>query len=198
MFEHVGERYRRIRMQLLATGGTDKHDASQPRWKMRTYPERFSFIQTVRAWAKWRDHHPKLDCRLALHVVLDSVYLDIASGRIDVLELLSCKDIRFFVEVVSETGEIERRLLQMMPETKLDEVVGYLRLSRDHWTVELTPPPSLEKPSESLRERLKLTLLQLGVIPGSTLHFRRVKRGAPVLNKTAAKKKGTKKVTSVA
>jgi hypothetical protein len=115
LFEHVAERYRCIRMQLLATGGRDKLGVSDEDWKVRNYPERFSFVQTVRAWAAWRKNNPGVDCRLALHVVLDSVYQDIASGRIDVLELLSCADIRFFVEVVSDAGEVERRLFQTCP-----------------------------------------------------------------------------------
>ena len=75
-------------MQLLATGGVEKHGVTDDAWKVRTYPERYSFVQTVRAWGAWRKENADADCRLALYVVLDAVYLDIASGRIDVLELL--------------------------------------------------------------------------------------------------------------
>jgi hypothetical protein len=111
---------------------------------------------------------------LALHVVLDAVYHDIISGRIDVLELLSCRDMRFFAEIVSDAGVLERRLFQMMPDTPLNEIVRQLQLSSEHWTVEVTPPPSLEAPATiSLRDRLAETLQSLGVVPGSTLHFRR-------------------------
>jgi hypothetical protein len=88
LFDRVTTRYRCIRMQLLATGDTDKLGVSAHR-TIRTYPERFAFIQIVRAWAVWRYSHPALDCRLTLHVMLDAVYQDIISGRIDVLELLS-------------------------------------------------------------------------------------------------------------
>jgi hypothetical protein len=173
LFDRVTTRYRCIRMQLLAAGGTDKLGASSHR-TIRTYPERFAFIQIVRAWAVWRNSHPDSDCRLALYVVLDAVYHDIISGRIDVLELLSCRDMRFFAEIVSDAGVLERRLFQMMPDTPLNEIVRQLQLSSEHWTVEVTPPPSLEAPATiSLRDRLAETLQSLGVVPGSTLHFRR-------------------------
>jgi hypothetical protein len=174
LFEHVAERYRCIRMQLLATGGQDKVGVLEADWKVRNYPERFSFVQTVRAWAVWRKAHPEAACRLVLHVVLDAVYQDIASGRIDVLELLSCTDMRFFVEVVSEAGEVERRLFQTMPDLTLGALVEDLQLSADQWTVKVTPPPSLDdSPFDLKLERRKQTLQTLGVVPGSTVHFHR-------------------------
>ena len=76
--------------------------------------------------------------------MLEAVYQDIASGRVDVLELLSSRDVRFFAEVVSSTAEVERRLFQLMPDTTLKELVSDLQLSPDHWQFEITPPPSLQ------------------------------------------------------
>ena len=131
-------------------------------------------MQTVRAWAAWRNTHPSVDCKLALHVVLDAVYQDIASGRIDVLELLSCADIRFFVEVVSDAGEVERRLFQTMSDLTLDAVVEDLQLSPAQWRVKVTPPPSLDDRWFELNaETLTQTLQTFGVVPGSTIHFHR-------------------------
>ena len=174
LFEHryrpSARPYDCIRMELLAARGTDKQEGTGD---CRTYPERFSFVQIVRAWAYWRDQHPKVACRLALHIVLESVYRDVASGRIDVLELLSCKDIRFFAEIVSDTGEIERRLFQDMPKERLCSIVERLGLSPEHWKLQVTPPPSLEPVEYPLSARLDFTLQDLGVVPGSTLHFRR-------------------------
>lgn len=174
LFERVGQDYRCIRMQLLATGGKDKIGVSDVEWKVRNYPERFSFGQTVRAWAAWRKKNSSVNCKLALHVVLDTVYQDIASGRIDVLELLTCEDIRFFVEVVSEVGEVERRLFQEMPDLTLGTVVESLQLSAAEWTMKVTPPPSLDDRWLDLNpEALTQTLQTLGVVPGSTVHFHR-------------------------
>jgi hypothetical protein len=175
LFDYVAERYRCIRMQLLATGGTDKIEVSQAEWRVRNYPERFSFVQTVRAWAAWRKSHPAVECKLALHVVLDSVYRDVASGRIDVLELLSCEDIRFFVEVVSEAGEIERRLFQTMPGLGVDALIHDLQLSAAQWMMKVTPPPSLEDHWLELNPETRAQTVQtLGVVPGSTVHFHRL------------------------
>lgn len=174
LFERVGQDYRCIRMQLLATGGKDKIGVSDVEWKVRNYPERFSFGQTVRAWAAWRKKNSSVNCKLALHVVLNTVYQDIASGRIDVLELLTCEDIRFFVEVVSEVGEVERRLFQEMPDLTLGTVVESLQLSAAEWTMKVTPPPSLDDRWLDLNlETLTQTLQTLGVVPGSTVHFHR-------------------------
>jgi hypothetical protein len=81
---------------------------------------------------------------------------------------------RFFAEIVSDVGVLERRLFQMMPDTQLNEIVRQRQLSSEHWTVEVTPPPSLEAPADrSLTDRVAETLQSLGVVPGSTLHFRR-------------------------
>lgn len=177
LFGQAAPRYDCIRMQLLATGGQDKRGVEASTWKVRTFPERFSFVQTVRAWAAWRERNPESACRLALHVVLEAVYRDIASGRIDVLELLSCRDIRFFVEVITDAGEVERRLVQELPDTTLETIVGGLQLSPAYWEVEVSPPPSLDEHQGPVTERLALTLQQLGVLPGSTVHFRRPARG---------------------
>jgi hypothetical protein len=172
LFEQVGPRFRCIRMQLLATGGQDKVDLST--WQVRNYPERFSFIQTLRAWAGWRRAHPHTDCRLVLHVVADSVIREIASGRIDVLELLSCVDMRFFGEVLGEQGELERRLFQLSPDTRLAAVAGDLQLAPGLWEARVTPPPGLDDLWHALDEAsLAQTVQAFGVVPGSTLHFRR-------------------------
>jgi hypothetical protein len=172
LFNGVSEGYRCIRMQLLAVGGPDRYQGTSE--KIRTYPERFSFVQIVRAWAAWRDQNPTIARRLALHVTLDSVYQDIASGRIDVLELLGCKDIRFFVEILTDTGELERRLFQEMPDKTLDSVVHELGLSADYWELTVTPPRTYQD-EQALSKLLSLSLQELGIVPGSTLHFRRPK-----------------------
>jgi len=65
---------------------------------------------------------------------------------------------RFFAEIVSDVGVLERRLFQMMPDTQLNEIVRQRQLPSEHWTVEVTLPPSLEAPADrSLRDRLAET-----------------------------------------
>jgi len=174
LFEHVAPRYRCIRMQLLSTGGMDKFDANVPEFELSNFPERFSFIQTLRAWTTWRKKHSRQPCRLVLHVVLDTVYQDIASGRIDVLELLSCADVRFFVEVVQDNGEVERRLFQTTAELTLEAIAGDLQLPAAQWQVKVTPPPTFDDRWLDLNgQTLQQTLQTFGVVPGSTVHFKR-------------------------
>jgi hypothetical protein len=180
LFEHVAPRARCIRMQLLSTGGVDKFDATVPRYELSNFPERFSFIQTLRAWAAWRTAHPGPACRLVLHVVLESVYQDIASGRIDVLELLGCTDLRFFAEVVQDGGEIERRLFQTTAHLTLAAIAADLQLPAMQWQVKVTPPPAFDDRWFDLdAQTLQQTLQTMGVVPGSTLHFRQAEGMLP-------------------
>ena len=178
LFEQVAPQVRCIRMQLLSTGGVDKFDATAPRYELSNFPERFSFIQTLRAWTAWRTRHPRQACRLVLHVVLEAVYQDIASGRIDVLELLSCADVRFFVEVVQDGGEVERRLFQTTAELTLAAIAADLQLPAAQWQVKVTPPPAFDDHWLDLdAQTLRQTLQTMGVVPGSTVHFRRTEVG---------------------
>lgn len=182
LFEKAAPQFRCIHLQLLATGGIDKTGVTAQEWQVRRYPERFSFVQTVRAWGAWR-RRPQAKantCRLVLYLVQDSVIQAVAGGRIDVLELLSCTDMRFFAEVVGEGGELERRLFQTKPELPLAEVAADLQLARDEWELRVSPPPDASDPWLALdAERLARALQSLGVVPGSTLHFRRAHRAAP-------------------
>jgi hypothetical protein len=156
-----------INMQLIATGS----NASLGR---RPFPPRFSLVEMVRAYAEWRRENPNAVCDVAIHIIDETVSREIASGRIDISELLNCRDIRFWAEVVLDSGELERRLFQCMPDVQLCKVVGDINLPPDGWTVEVTPPPRLEEPKpEAIKSLLSSSLTKLGVVPGSTLHFRR-------------------------
>jgi hypothetical protein len=175
LFEHAAaQSYRCIHMQLLAAGGAET--SSGPAYERRPFPERFSLIKTVLAWGAWRRSQPDAGCQLMLHIMSQPVYADVASGRIDVLELLSCLDVRFWAETIWSTGELERRLFQEKSDYKLSDIVRVLNLSPADWTVEVSPVPSpddLKRPERPVRERLDETLEMLGIVPGSTLHFRR-------------------------
>jgi hypothetical protein len=60
-----------------------------------------------------------------------------------------------------------------LPGTTLETIVAGLQLSPVLWEVEISPPPSLDEHPGPVTERLGLTIQQLGVLPGSTVHFRR-------------------------
>jgi hypothetical protein len=175
VFELAGPRHRRIHMQLLGAGGVDAADeqGAAP-WEARSFPERFSFIQIVRAYGAWRRENPSEPCTLVLHVVSHPVLVELTSGRIDVAELLGCPDVRFFAEIVFPAGEMQRRVFQKAGDASLRDVVRELDLSPDGWVVDVSPPPD---PGGTVRlavpERLDASLESLGVVPGSTLHFHR-------------------------
>src|SRR5262249_27311583 len=115
--------------------------------------------------------------RLVLHVLAESVTMEIAAGRLDVLELLSCEDVRFSTEIVRDDRSVERRVFELPPRsTRLHDVIRKLDLGRRGWPVAVGPAPSLHRefraglPVEKCAAR---TLHEIGVVPGSTLHFRR-------------------------
>jgi hypothetical protein len=140
LFNVAAKRYDCIRMQLLAAGGSASGGAP---WSVRPFPPRFSFIQIVRAWGKWRRKNPQKRCRLALHVIDTALTREIASGRIDVLEILRCDDIRFWAEVLDSPDKLDRRLFQRPPEiTRLRSVCDELGLSTSEWMLEVSPPPT--------------------------------------------------------
>ena len=140
-------------------------------WSVRPFPERFSFIQIVRAWGAWRRAHPDMPCRLALHLVAPSVYMEIASGRVDVLELLSCADVGFWAEILTDSGDVERRLFQVEQDLPLSQIVSEMNLSPDHWMVQVSPAPTLDQPVHRLAAALSTTLQDLGVVPGQHASF---------------------------
>lgn len=184
VFSELAPRYRRINMQLLAAGDDDGSGGA--RWSARPYPPRFSFMETVRAWGDWRRTHPEQQCRLALYVVDPTVTRELASRRIDILELLNCPDITFWTEQVEDGVLVERRRFQMDDATLLGAIAHELCLDPSQWNVEVSPVVSIgaeEDPDPLNGTRggqplLTLPLHALGVVVGSTLHFRRIEDGS--------------------
>lgn len=174
-FRLLGRRFKTIHLQLLATRTTTAATAYGP-----GYPARFVLIQTVRAFHDFRDGNPAADCRLVLHTLADSVTMEIAAGRLDVLELLCCEDVRFSTEIARDDRSIDRRVFELRPlATKLSSLVEKLDLTPKQWTVEVSPRPSVHpryRAERPIAECLTKSLHELGVVPGSTLHFRRKQR----------------------
>jgi hypothetical protein len=169
LFRAVGRRFATIRLQLVATRTTGGPGPG--------FPPRFVLVQTLRAFRDFRARNPSVDCKLVVHTQADSVTMEIAGGRLDVLELLSCEDVRFSTEIVRDDRTVERRVFELRPRaTRLGAVAEQLDLSPRRWSVEVSPRPSVhrryrpERPVWSCRH---VTLDALGVVPGSTLHFRR-------------------------
>ena len=61
-----------------------------------------------------------------------------------------------------------------MPDLTLAVIVDDLQLSAEQWQVKVTPPPTLDDRWLELDQQiLGLTMQMLGVVPGSTVHFKR-------------------------
>ncbi|MFN8058332.1 MAG: SIR2 family protein [Vicinamibacterales bacterium] len=171
--------YSRIHMQLLAAGGSERKTfGGQPSdervYRSRTFPERYSFTETVRAYGAW-SRRTRSTLRLSMHVVAPPVYRELASGRLDVLELLTCPDMRFWAEVHSN-GEIhERRLFQTTPATTLGQILDAMNLRAGGWHLELLPVSTLllDEPTHDVESNVDTSIEDLGVVPGSTLRLLR-------------------------
>ena len=113
LFNRVGHRYRCIHMQMLATG---RHRQTR-RVRRRVESAHISRAFLVRPdgarrgpRGARRTHTPSAASRSTSSC--DVIILDVASGRLDVLELLTSRDLRFFVEIIQDSGRLERRLFR--------------------------------------------------------------------------------------
>lgn len=168
------EGLRVLRLQLLSSGGEQRPDARTPLHERQNFTNRFAFVQITRAWAAWRREHPHVDLRLVMHLIQPEVYSEIASGRLDVLELLTCEDLRFWVEVRWSEAEIERRLFQLASTQPLRAVLATLNLPAPGWTFRIVPwgDPRYAQ-ALNVGESLDCTLEELSLVPGATLRFER-------------------------
>lgn len=176
LFEACASReFRTLHLQLLSAGGEEEPTAHTPDYQVKNFTNRFAFVQITRAWAAWRREHPHVDLRLVMHLIQPEVYSEIASGRLDVLELLTCEDLRFWVEVRWSEAEIERRLFQLASTQPLRAVLATLNLPAPGWTFRIVPwgDPRYAQ-ALSVSDSLDCTLEELSLVPGATLRFERV------------------------
>lgn len=99
-----------------------------------------------------------------------SVWQAIESRRLDPRELLQCKDLRFHVEVEVD-GDPARTTMYLSEDKTLAQIADYLRLP-GAWSVEVRPDPAPRQAGRRLDS--DLSLLDAGVVPGSTLRFKRL------------------------
>jgi hypothetical protein len=168
------EGFRALHLQLLSAGGADVPYLQTPRHDLKNFTNRFAFVQITHAWAAWRREHPSTNLRLVMHIIQPEVYSEIASGRLDVLELLTCEDLRFWVEVRWSEAEIERRLFQLASTQPLRAVLATLNLPAPGWTFRIVPwgDPRYAQ-ALNVGESLDCTLDELSLVPGATLRFER-------------------------
>jgi hypothetical protein len=94
----------------------------------------------------------------------------VAAGE-QLLELLTCHDIRFWVEIVLATGEVERHLQHCPADTPIDAVARRFDIPRP-WQLEMLPAPQLDQGPVTLEDLpAGQTIEAIGIVPGCTLRF---------------------------
>lgn len=157
----AGAGFRTLRTQLLGTG------------KSRHYPSRFALAQMLRAYAAWFRAQPaRPTLRVIVHVYARDVIFDLSAGRLNLSELLTCEDIRFWAEVsTAEESLPDRQMLFMPGNTAIAEVARLFDLEGPDWRLAVRPAPTRDEREHSLPDAWAWTLDDLGVAPGSTLRF---------------------------
>lgn len=163
--------YHRVRCQLLATGSQE-------------FPAITSLIEMIRGYDEWRRGAGGTQVgtpALAIHLVDGDVLFALATGRLDPLELLTCQDLRFWVEVVRDEEDSERHLLHMPRHTTVSQLATLLGLPTRGWRVDVYPRPRRDWRSpawdEVWRTETPLTLATLGLLHGANLQFWRRRDG---------------------
>lgn len=146
--------------------------------KTRTFAARFALAEIIRAWGRWRrsggtDEARSLR-RLVVHTVSLPALFELSSGRLDAFELASTNDVRFWIEVVNG-DEIDREPLIQDEMTTVHELMQRLQLRQSTWRVEVEPNPTMSSTDDPAVKRadalFSVTLLALGVLPGSLVRF---------------------------
>lgn len=155
---------RRVVMQQIYSG------------KRSLFPDRMALAQIARAFGYWKSFRtgPGSGFELELHTWKPSIFQELASGRLDLIEMLSAEDIRFWTEIVESNGAVERRLFHEEPSFEMKALFERLELPAKGWTLEVTPAPSPEFEVRPADACLNDSLIDLGVVPGSSIVLRRV------------------------
>lgn len=161
LVEQVEPKIRRVVMQQIYSG------------KRSLFPDRLALAQIARAFGWWKRAQPQSRFELELHTWKPTIYQELASGRLDLIEMLSSDDIRFWAEIVEQDGAVERRLFHEEPSFEIRALLERLEVPADGWTLEVSPAPSPELELRPARECLDESLIELGVVPGSSIVLRR-------------------------
>ena len=150
--------FQRLRMQLLASGKTSH------------FPSRFSLAETVRAFGRWKRESGS-PLPLVIHLVNPGALFEVSTGRLDVVELLTCDDLRFWVEVVDGVRVLERELMFEPVERTVGALAARFDVRGGGWSVEVNPRPQSSSGPVPVLGAASSDLLDIGVISGATLRF---------------------------
>jgi hypothetical protein len=151
-----------ISMMMIAAG------------KTRRWPRVFSLIQMARGIRRLLSSSANRGREI--HVVIHdteadrepSVWNALHSGCLDLDEILSCEGIRCFVDVEDEMAR-GRTPIFLTGDERLRDIAHYFQLTPTEWLVRLEPQAFGEQPM--IPATSDETLVDLGVVPGSTISF---------------------------
>lgn len=147
-----------LRMQLLASGQTAH------------YPGQFALAEMIRTYGRWRRQTDRA-ISLKIHLFDHRPALEVATGRLDVVELLSCDDVRFWVEIVDGQQVVGREIVFADGEETLGEIARRFDIPERGWAVAVSPPPRPDSQPHSVKDEWNANLVSVGVVPGVTLRF---------------------------
>jgi hypothetical protein len=146
------------------------------------WPRVFSLVQMLRGIRRFVQTPPLREgspLRIVIHDTAAarvpdeasdrSVWHAVETGRLDPTEVLDCKPLRFFVEI-EIVGSSTRTPMYVDEEKTVRQVAKYFQLDSG-WEAVLEPNPTPRR-GNRLTE-LDVSLLDAGVVPGSTLRFTR-------------------------
>lgn len=156
----VAKGFDTVHMALIGAGHT------------RHFHPRFSLAEIIRGFRDWRGAQApgQTAVRLIVHVVDTAAVRTLDAGSLDVLELLSARDLRFWLEIL-DGDRVERALLFRDEDEQVSALAEQYGVDGDDWAVEADPQPvtgGLETVEIS-----RASLRRLGVLPGATLRFTR-------------------------
>ena len=142
----------------------------------RVFAPYVSLIEMIRGFATWKRDEGDEAFRLTIDVVdPGSIHL-LASGRLNLTEILTVEEVRFWVEIWRSPLEIARYLRFANCDVPVAEVLRDYDLPANGWRVDIVPSPvkhatSLEVSEILARPGVPVTLAGVGIRTGSTLRI---------------------------
>jgi hypothetical protein len=137
----------------------------------RDWHPNFSLIEMVRGARRFVSRRSTACPSVQIHVVEPKVIFSLQAGELPIAELLSCEEIRFWVEIVNADGDRERHLTFQGENVSIGELVSLFSIPVPGWTVETLPPPFAQFSRRPLEEVAGTGLGELGVVHGAILRF---------------------------
>src|SRR5262249_49624423 len=128
--------FRRICMQILAP---DDSNSGRSGVDVPRFSGLFSLVESARAFGQWCSDNPDRPLELILHLVDLPLAMEITSGRLDLQELLSSQDLRFWVKIIYPDGRVQRQLCQEQEGTTLGQLAEWLGMEIDRWQIQPLP-----------------------------------------------------------